>query len=523
MSVVLKNEVKDKIKLEFANLVTAGKSPADSKKELAAKYSANIKTIRKIVTAANKEKASKANTYIFTSWELRCSIDAKFIKLLYQIAQFYNAKIRIAGISGKDDLSWLAFALKKQLSPDFIEKFTKIVDVYEKDADEYLNKNLQFKSIEGNALAINPLSGLEHVFNKSTIVPTMTKEAITEKSLKLCNQILGTGGIGKLTAKLEDYSLLTDVESRKKLETRWKTLNKPASKAYHAINEFIEPTALIIDILDDNTFFSRYITMRESGVVYDKNYKFTVDKKPEKSRPESLVLGDFHVIDLDLTNYQAIKEIAKELNPKSAVLNDFTDFVSINYHLWNDHKNIVKLPTLTQEQEITSKYLAEITKQFDTVYYLESNHDQFLVKFLANDYQQKLGSNYLQALELRTWQLKTGRHPVIKFLEMDSFKNLKFVSVHHDLIIKGNYIIHGDLGLNGARTGFKALAKVYKDMVCGHFHSPQTIKNSVCVGISSKLKLGYNLGPSNWMHSHTLIQPDGTKQSLNVIDGKWRI
>lgn len=527
MSIVLKNEVKDKIKIEYqAELDKNKEVAAVIKKKLAGKYNISVKTIRKILSSASDKKSkiaeptkSKAKTYIITSWDIRTSIDPKFIDILTQLAEYYQAELYVQNLNSKINDDWFMYANKKKCNQVLTDKFAK--HLFQFDGDESLSANLHFKQIDVNPTAASVISGFEGVFDKSTILCGLIKELKTEKSLVVGKQVMSTGSIGKLDAKLDDYNLL-DTADFEELEKVWNR-TKENTKAFQIAKELIEPSALIIDVVDDKTFFTRFVTMRKSGVVYDRNLKFSYGKiKPEIIRPECLVLGDVHAWDVDEIALAATDEMAKELKPKSAVLNDFCDFLSINHHLWGDYKHILKIPTLAEEQKKSKEVLLRLTNLFDKTYYLSSNHEAFLVKYLANEQQYKIGNNYLESIELRAWQLKTGRHPVIKYLDLDSIKNLQFVSTSHDLIIAGNSVIHGDLGIAGARVGFKGLAKVYNKMICGHFHAPQVYKNSVCVGTISKLKLGYNFGLSDWGHANCLIHRDGTTQLLSIINGKWK-
>jgi hypothetical protein len=254
--------------------------------------------------------------------------------------------------------------------------------------------------------------------------------------------------------------------------------------------------------------------------------KFVYGKvKPEIIRPKTLIIGDFHSIETCPKNLQALTEIAKEYRPEIGVLHDFSSLLSINHHEWHDYKNVIKAPTLEFEQIDANKNLDYIEKLFPKLMYICSNHCNFLTTFLADETKYKLNpQNYKKALELRMWQLETNRHPIIKFLELDKRKKVTFVGQHQDLIICGNVHKHGHEGLLGQKAGFKAMAKAYCYKYCqAHLHGLEIYAGAAQAATSSKLRLGYNNGISNWQNGHLLEHVDGTFQHINVYEGRWKV
>jgi hypothetical protein len=288
MSIILKAEVKDKIRQEFE----ASTEPAASiKKKLAGKYNISVKTVRKTVstniknqTKNNKFPESKnksiAKTYIVTSWDIRTSIDPKFIDILLQLTDYYSAKLYIQSLNSKNNENWFAAAIQKRCSLKLKEKLAP--KIFEFIDDECLSANLQFKQIDVNPTAASVISGFEGVFDKSTILCGLIKELKTEKSLIAGKQIMSTGSIGRLDAKLAAYNLLSPVDF-KELEKVWNR-TKENTKTFQIAKELIEPSALIVDVVDDKIFFTRFVTMRKSGIVYDRNLKFVYGTSIQNNR-----------------------------------------------------------------------------------------------------------------------------------------------------------------------------------------------------------------------------------------------
>jgi hypothetical protein len=56
--------------------------------------------------------------------------------------------------------------------------------------------------------------------------------------------------------------------------------------------------------------------------------------------------------------------------------------------------------------------------------------------------------------------------------------------------------------------------------VIGHSHTAGKFKNMTQMGTTSKLRMGFNKGPSSWIHCSALVYKNGQVQLINSIDGK---
>lgn len=531
MANFIDHETQTKIRQDFADEMEKSISSATSiRKVLSARYGISYSVIHKITTCGYKLKAAQTEyketpkdtkvkkfkknlqfpkTLIFTSWEIRVGLNKSFIDILKQIANYYEAELFLSSV-WPDDLQFLP--------PEF-DNFQVLM------ADWKINDNLMFKYVPTHALCSSPIAGWAGAHDSSIIVPGLIKDLVTEKSNKFCKQIISTGSVGRLNAFLTHYNHVEDEENRTKLMKRWSFVqNRRGGRAYEIAKQFTVPCALIVDVLDNKTFLTRYVTMEKDGTVYDKNLKFMAGKPyPERSRPEAIVLGDQHAYIADETATKASLEMCESLNPKAGVVNDFFDGSSVNHHEWNDFANVVEFPSITEEAQITRMLLDKYIDVLDTVYYKQSNHDDFLIKYLSNENNYKLGKNYKEAISLRLWQLENKRHPVIKVLELDKIKNLKFVSSKENLVIAGVSVIHGHEGVSGRRAGFRAQQRIYNRLVQAHEHSPNVYRNGALCGTNSILNPNYTIGASGWMAANVLIQPDGSLQLLPIINGVWSL
>jgi hypothetical protein len=52
-------------------------------------------------------------------------------------------------------------------------------------------------------------------------------------------------------------------------------------------------------------------------------------------------------------------------------------------------------------------------------------------------------------------------------------------------------------------------------------NSPGRKDGALAVGTSTKMRVGYNMGPSSWLQSHVIIHKNGKAQHINFINGKY--
>jgi hypothetical protein len=89
--------------------------------------------------------------------------------------------------------------------------------------------------------------------------------------------------------------------------------------------------------------------------------------------------------------------------------------------------------------------------------------------------------------------------------------------------VKGGWELgqHGDIGSNGSRGSLLQFRQLNTKIVVGHYHSPGRKDGAMAVGTSTKLRVGYNNGPSTWLQSHVIIHSDGRAQHINFINGEF--
>lgn len=445
-------------------------------------------------------------TYIITGWELRVGMDEKFIDCLKSMAKLYDAELLLVPVQASD----------ARYLPEILSSTFHIVT-----EDVKFNNNLQLKYVETHALAQSPLTGHVGAYpDYTTIIPGLIKELRTEPSQHYVKQVISTGSVGYLNAEASDY---TDTDDEKEFLRKWRTVSSRRHGRPTAIaSNFVVPSALIVDVLDSETFVTRFVSSYRSGIVYDLDKKFTATGY-EQSEPLALVVGDTHAYSANEDAIIATKEMIQALNPREVVLNDFMDNASVNHHEIASAVKFFRAPSIEEEARVTRALLEEFCEISRKVTYLQSNHDDFLIKVLDKSEQLwRLNGNYEICCELQLFRVREQLHPIIKLLNFETLSNLTFVSERENHYVGRVLVKHGHEGVSGVRAGFLTLARIYNFYAQGHSHNPGVYRNAMCVGTTADLDMDYAVGANAWLHANGLVQPDNSTQLLPIINGRWR-
>jgi len=147
---------------------------------------------------------------------------------------------------------------------------------------------------------------------------------------------------------------------------------------------------------------------------------------------------------------------------------------------------------------------------------VKSNHDEFLDKWIINGEWKMNIQNALEYVNYAKLLLDgTAENGIIPYVLNQRFSDVKTLKRDESFKIAGWEVgSHGDIGPNGRWGSFSQFNKLNQKIILGHYHSPHRANDTVSVGTSTKLRLDYNLGASNWSQSHALIFDDETMQLL---------
>lgn len=386
--------------------------------------------------------------------------------------------------------------------------------------DLSLNDNLFISSILLSAKHIDPITGLGRIGqrNGSFIYasPKQRLKMTPTSNTKLPHAMMTTGAL--TVAKYTTDRYMSE------------------RTAYIAENDHVLG-GIIVEIQDDKRFHYRQVQADRNGHFVDLG-RFYRGTKVSTLRPEALVLGDLHSGETDLDAIGVFvfgpDSVCSVTRPKMLVVHDGFNGRSISHH--ESHNRILRaqrarenhldLQTELEEYARDLNHLASVDG-VEQLVIVQSNHDEFLHRYLREGRYEEDPKNFLVGLKLATAMVEGAPNPVrtgVEWIGIPSASKIRWLSRDEDFKIANIELgAHGDKGANGARGSLPAMENAYGNSVSGHSHTPEILRGAWQVGTCSKLKLDYNQGPSSWLHSSCLVYPNGMRQLINVIGGEWRL
>lgn len=381
--------------------------------------------------------------------------------------------------------------------------------------DTHLNSNFFISTIKLSAKQINPTTGLGDVGQREgSFVFASPKQSLTLESTsneKLPHVMMTTGAI-----TIPNYSTDTYMSER---------------TAYLADRHHVMGAIMVTIHDDENYSYTQVQMLSEDGSFVHLGKRYYPDGSVKAEAPEALVCGDWHSGETDPLVRKCTGEMLSIFKPKYVVLHDAFNGMSINHHeetneILKAQRFMANAPSLEQEIYGLYKDLEWFSKYVDEVVVVKSNHDEFLSNhYLKYAKYARDPQNHYYALDLAKAMME-GKDP-LKFAvdKIPGASNLKVRWLQRDEDFKIANIqlgAHGDIGASGSKGTLKGMRKAYGLSVTGHSHSPGIWHGAYAVGTSSYLRLGYNRGPGCWMQTHCLVYKDGSRQLLNMIDGRWK-
>lgn len=371
-----------------------------------------------------------------------------------------------------------------------------------------LNRNISIYNIKTDPKAADPSSGLDWLSNQvgSIIVPSpkQSLRSVPRQETDLPRVLIGTGSVTRVT----------------------KSLNKTKRRILSEYHQTVG--AVIVEVENDDIFHFRHIQADKNGEFCDLFKKYT-PTKVFKVGAEALIPGDWHVGFTDPVVRGGIIKLLKANTVKHLVLHDLADMISINPH--TEHKLITKaifkdMNSLTLELMSVANELKELSELVSSVVVVKSNHDLFLDRWLDSGGFMKETENREIGLELALMKIR-GDDP-LKYA-VNKYHNLpkvRFLEEDESFLVSKKKFecgFHGHLGPNGARGTPQAINKASGPLIMGHCHAPAIVNNTIVVGTSTYLKVGYNKGPSSWMQTFCIVYPNGNFQLINFVKGRYRV
>ena len=289
---------------------------------------------------------------------------------------------------------------------------------------------------------------------------------------------------------------------------------------------------IVLEIENNKRFYFRQVQFNQAGEFIDLGKRYFPDGSIEEEEV-NIVLGDWHCGWTDPKVKKTTMQIINELKVRDVVVHDFFDGYSVNHHI-KDYplKKAINFQNnrsiLRKEIEECGVNVNEFHKNISgDIIYVRGNHDDRLEGWLLKGEYVKDPSNHYIALDLAKTVLDGDdvlAYAMKNYGNILEFDRIKWISRDAEYKIGGVEVgQHGDLGSNGSKGSLATAEKSYGNCIIGHSHSAAIMRNVWRVGTSTLLKVDYNKGPSSWTHAHCLIYNDGSRQMINIIEGKWRI
>jgi len=450
--------------------------------------------------AQAREHNKKSKRFIITWAQNNTPVHENFLRNIEAYAEFINADIHV--IAGRYKNPTSVWTNSQTMEEKWHSSVIKYLDANRHD----IHKRVSIMSdVKIQPTAVNPMTGLEGMSGINSCVfgsPKMQLEMIPVLEGQEPKMMVTTGA-----CTMKNY---TDSKSGKKGE-------------FHHTLGFV-----IVEIKDSDSFFMRQVTATDDGSFTDLYYRVQEREVARVEKVAALVWGDLHYGNHDPIVMERTLDFMKKVNPDHVILHDVFDGTSISHHEEKD-------PFLQYQKEIdgTNSLKKEIDdlldgleafSEYKTVI-VRSNHDDFVDRWLKNtDWRKTLTpKNSLEYMQFSAALLSgEAQQGVIPWVIKKEYPEFITLGRSDSYIVKGWELgQHGDIGSGGSRGSLQQFRKLNTTIVVGHYHSPGRKDGALSVGTSTKLRVGYNIGPSSWLQSHVVIHEDGKAQHLHFINGEY--
>lgn len=447
-----------------------------------------------------KSETKKYKRFVITTAVVGCSVHEGFLKNIDAYCEANNAMLLILPAADPAaDAAW-------EMDPILKDRYIVFDDLS-------LNKNLFISSIKLSAKHIDPITSLGRIGqrNGSFIYasPKQRLKMVPTAEDKLPVAIMTTGAITKAAYKTSRYM--------------------SERTAYIADHDHVMG-ALIIEIEDNKKYHYRQIQANKAGDFVDLSTKYE-DEDSSHDRLLALIMGDFHSGETDPEVDKVSIEILKEHKPRYLIWHDAFNGISINHHEYKNkltraRRAIIGKLSLEEEIQGLANDINRYTPLVDELVLVKSNHDEFLERYLEEFMFRDDPQNVKIALEL-AWMMVCGFDPLKHAVErlLNEPKKVRWLKRKESFKLAGIECgSHGDMGAHGSAGSLAHMENAYGASNSGHAHAPEIFRQCFRVGTSSILNPEFTEGSlSGWMHTHLLQYSNGSRQLINIINGKYRL
>lgn len=466
------------------------------------------------VLPANKKPVKlTGKRFIITAAQNNTEVNEGFLKALESYAKDQDAQILVTRFTYNTG----AYNNEKGEEPKYDPKLEK----YFFDQSAQLAKGLILGGeLDITPTATNPLSGFDNYFQGNSGIVPHPKVAL--QSLP---------GLGEEKAR---FLYTTGAITQRNY------IQKKAGQKAEFHHNY---GALMVEVDDDGNWFVRQLAADNSGMFQDLTNKYKPDGTIERDQKvEAVNLGDIHVEKTD-PQQDGIsfgkKGIIDTLKPKYVFLHDLMDFTARNHHnlkdpfFWADQEK--KGATVEGDFDLVAAWLKAHEREGTKNMIVESNHDLAFYRWLREAdarfdpenarFWHEASAEMLKAIEKgdsdpNIFEIMLRRKAELKTTEF--MRETQSFLIAKDEDGRGiEAAMHGHTGVNGARGSPAGYRKMDTKANTGHTHSAGITDGVYTAGVSGKLDMGYNKGPSSWSHSHIITYPNGKRSIITTKAGKW--
>ena len=306
--------------------------------------------------------------------------------------------------------------------------------------------------------------------------------------------------------------------------------------------------ALLVEVMPDGYFHVHHLNADDDGTFYwlDKKVQNRRVKKNRDGIP-ALIAGDIHQdkhdrVVQDRTFFDD-DSVVQTLKPNRVFVHDLINFSSRSHHVREDFEKQASYVhedlTIAEEIGAGRNLVEQLAKRIKEVVIVPSNHELDHLRRWVHEtnWKKDLRNADLYLAMARAMLLHAQRNGPDHRLNpiqwvMENYHGLvlnhndgevEFLEEDERYEIAGVECgMHGHLGPSGARGTPANLAKLPFKTFTAHTHTPSIVNGCYTVGTSSKLDMGFNKGPSKWMHAHGIVYPNGKRAFIFVKNGRWR-
>lgn len=294
--------------------------------------------------------------------------------------------------------------------------------------------------------------------------------------------------------------------------------------------------------LDGDMFHMRQLNAVKDGSFMDLRREYFAEGCRVTDGVAALVMGDSHIEFMDKQVDKATfgkGGIVDTLRPKYVVWHDLWDGFARNHHHEGEaFINYVKHHAGTDDVEKALDQVFDFvdtsTRPWVTNVFVPSNHPDVLAKWVkrADWKSDPRNAKFLLRTALVMLEGSTagesGASTIDPFVywakqKLRKADQTRFLARDESFQVHGIELsYHGDRGANGSRGSRRGFSRIGTKVVIGHSHSPGITEGAYQTGLNCIVRLGYNSGPSSWLHTDCIVYENGKRSLLNIVDGKWR-